>query len=216
MNAQYFDTLARVLANRDSRRRLLGLLAAAPLGSALVSDSVAGKGGKKRKPCRNGLLACKLQKRKKGKKRKVVCVDGLRDRAHCGACGNACAADLACCDGACVTTVENPAHCGACGNVCTPPQTCGGGGKPGACGCTPTTCAAQGKNCGEIADGCGGTLDCGECEESDQTCGGGGTPNVCGCLPNGAITTSWTFCCNQSCCRDELPEGQCRCAGGCG
>ncbi|HSQ67924.1 MAG TPA: hypothetical protein VLM85_32160 [Polyangiaceae bacterium] len=49
--------------------------------------------------------------------------------------------------------------------------------------CTPTTCAAQGKNCGTISDGCGGTLSCGTCT-SPQTCGGGGTPNVCGtCTP---------------------------------
>ena len=50
--------------------------------------------------------------------------------------------------------------------------------------CTPTTCAAQGKNCGSIPDGCGGTLSCGTCS-APQTCGGGGTPNVCGatCTP---------------------------------
>ena len=45
--------------------------------------------------------------------------------------------------------------------------------------CTPTTCAAQGKNCGSISDGCGRTLNCGPCT-SPQTCGGGGTANVCG------------------------------------
>jgi hypothetical protein len=44
---------------------------------------------------------------------------------------------------------------------------------------TCTTCAAQGKNCGTISDGCGGTLTCGTCT-SPQTCGGGGTANVCG------------------------------------
>ena len=51
--------------------------------------------------------------------------------------------------------------------------------------CTPTTCAAQGKNCGSISNGCGGTLSCGACT-SPQSCGGGGTPNVCGggtCTP---------------------------------
>jgi hypothetical protein len=51
--------------------------------------------------------------------------------------------------------------------------------------CTPTTCSAQGANCGSIADGCGGTLNCGSCSGS-QTCGGGGTANVCGgssCTP---------------------------------
>ncbi len=51
-------------------------------------------------------------------------------------------------------------------------------------GCTPTTCAAAGKNCGTISDGCGGNLNCGNCT-SPETCGGGGTANVCGggCTP---------------------------------
>lgn len=52
--------------------------------------------------------------------------------------------------------------------------TVGGGGT-----CTPTTCAAQGKNCGTISDGCGGSLTCGTCSGA-QTCGGGGVTNVCG------------------------------------
>src|SRR5439155_22324153 len=71
--------------------------------------------------------------------------------------------------------------CGA----CTAPQTCGGGGIANVCGlgtpppaCTPTTCAAQGKNCGTIPDGCGGTLTCGACT-APQTCGSGGIPNLC-------------------------------------
>ena len=45
--------------------------------------------------------------------------------------------------------------------------------------CVPAACAAQGKNCGSVSDGCGGTLNCGVCT-APQTCGGGGTPNVCG------------------------------------
>ncbi len=40
--------------------------------------------------------------------------------------------------------------------------------------CTPTTCAAQGKNCGTISNGCGGTLNCGTCSGSDMC-----TNNVC-------------------------------------
>ncbi len=50
--------------------------------------------------------------------------------------------------------------------------------------CTPTTCAAQGKNCGSINDGCGTTLNCGTCG-SGQTCS---AANVCqasaGCTSN--------------------------------
>ena len=49
------------------------------------------------------------------------------------------------------------------------------------CGCTPTTCAAQDKNCGTIPDGCGGSLNCGSCTSPDIC--GGTTPNVCGPAP---------------------------------
>jgi len=44
--------------------------------------------------------------------------------------------------------------------------------------CTPTTCAEAGGNCGELPDGCGGTVACGTCS-GGENCGGGG-PNVCG------------------------------------
>jgi hypothetical protein len=46
----------------------------------------------------------------------------------------------------------------------------------------PTTCTAQAKNCGSIADGCGGTLTCGTCT-APQTRGGAGTANVCSVAP---------------------------------
>jgi hypothetical protein len=41
----------------------------------------------------------------------------------------------------------------------------GGGGQNvrGTGACTVTTCAAQGKTCGVISDGCGSTLPCGTC-----------------------------------------------------
>ncbi|XXX79009.1 calcium-binding EGF-like domain-containing protein [Sorangium sp. So ce134] len=44
--------------------------------------------------------------------------------------------------------------------------------------CVPTTCAAQGATCGSIADGCGGTLDCG-------SCGAGFTCQSGTCQPTG-------------------------------
>ncbi len=55
------------------------------------------------------------------------------------------------------------------------PQADGGGDG----GCAPTTCAAQGKDCGTVSDGCGGFLGCGVCV-APASCGGSGTPNVCG------------------------------------
>src|SRR5690554_3381929 len=39
-------------------------------------------------------------------------------------------------------------------------DTCGGGGTENICGCTPTTCEENGTLCGQIDDGCGGTLTC--------------------------------------------------------
>lgn len=39
-------------------------------------------------------------------------------------------------------------------------DTCGGGGTDNICGCTPTTCEENGTLCGQIDDGCGGTLTC--------------------------------------------------------
>ena len=45
--------------------------------------------------------------------------------------------------------------------------------------CQKNTCAALGKDCGPLADGCGDVLDCGTCG-GGKSCGGGGVENVCG------------------------------------
>jgi hypothetical protein len=69
--------------------------------------------------------------------------------------------------------------------------------------CTPTTCAAQGVQCGHAGDGCGALLDCGSCP-AGQFCGGSG-PGKCG--------TS-TSCTPLTCTDQKLQCGQ---AGdGCG
>src|SRR5262245_25566074 len=62
--------------------------------------------------------------------------------------------------------------------------------------CARVTCAALAKNCGTIADGCGGTLVCGTCSPpatcTANVCGGGCTPTTCaaqgkncGAIPDG-------------------------------
>jgi hypothetical protein len=48
--------------------------------------------------------------------------------------------------------------------------------------CTPTTCAAQGIDCGPAGDGCGNLLACGTCPAGEY-CGGGG-PGKCGMMDN--------------------------------
>jgi len=65
----------------------------------------------------------------------------------------------------------------------------GGGSIGPVTACIPTSCETQHKNCGQIQDGCGHTLDCGSCSGID-TCGGGGTPDVCGqvCYEYGFIS----------------------------
>ena len=108
--------------------------------------------------------------------------------------------------GACTpkTCVDFPGKCGAqsdnCGGVtfdcggCTLPAICGGGGTPSVCGggilpgpgggaCVPrTACGAL--ECGKVADGCGGILDCLATNCTGTTiCGGAGVANQCG-APN--------------------------------
>ena len=93
-----------------------------------------------------------------------------------------------------------------------------GGSNAGAPSCVPTTCAAQGKDCGTIADHCGGTLDCGMCTGS-STCGGTGTANVCG---QGACTATTCAALNLNCgqvsdgCSATLSCGKCVAPDTCG
>ncbi len=81
-------------------------------------------------------------------------------------------------------TCVSPAFCG--GNAAAP-GTCGGndGRNPDGSiittGCTPKTASSCGAaNCGQLANGCGGTFSCGGTCQLPLLCGGGGTPNVCG------------------------------------
>lgn len=51
-----------------------------------------------------------------------------------------------------------------------------------AANCQPHSCATVGAQCGELSDGCGGTIDCG-CS-LPATCGGSGVPGTCGSSPS--------------------------------
>ena len=120
----------------------------------------------------------------------------------CGGGGNPGKCGTTQCNG--LTCAQQGIQCGpagdGCGNLiqcgkCPGGQTCGGGGQPGKCGapdggtCSKLTCQDQSIQCGPAGDGCGGSLDCGNCPNG-QTCGGGGTPGVCGtsCKPQTCAT----------------------------
>ena len=60
---------------------------------------------------------------------------------------------------------------------------CLSGGKAGTCVsgacCVPSTCAELGAQCGQAADGCGGVVACGACQQADAVC----VANQC-CVPS--------------------------------
>ena len=101
---------------------------------------------------------------------KTKCDPGM----NCGAMADGCGGTVLCGDG----------------NGCQAPQICGGGGLPNVCGgggvagdggvaCQPLSCAQTGKQCGPVADGCGGIVECPDCT-SPEVCGGGGVASMCG------------------------------------
>jgi len=106
-------------------------------------------------------------------------------------------------------------NCVECNNnfQCSGPTTCGGGGVPNACGCTPKTCADLNRTCGTASDGCGNMLSCDDGmqngTETDVDCGGG-TGNSCSqlcalgkkCTKGSDCTNGFCVdgvCCNSSC-----------------
>jgi hypothetical protein len=125
-----------------------------------------------------------------------------------GACSDPCDGSGCCDGGACVDGTSDTA-CGTGGaacHSCTLPQTCGGGGNDGVCGCTPD---CSGKVCGD--DGCGAT--CGDCS-GNATCEGGQCVDpyleICGIAYESCATSS-DGCCvaGQDCCPEGLGENGC-------
>lgn len=89
---------------------------------------------------------------------------------------------------------------GGSGGVGTGGSGGGGKGEP----CTPTTCAAEGAECGWIFDGCGEILDCGGCPEGGEC--GRHQANRCGA-------------CEPRTCADVAEQGKTACGlhdDGCG
>lgn len=88
--------------------------------------------------------------------------------------GDSCTTGETCSEGICTGGVQDPTNPDCCQCEC---EMCGH-----YCGCAPSTCEDVDATCGTISDGCGGTVECGDCE-SPEWCGGGGVDNQCGCTP---------------------------------
>ncbi len=120
---------------------------------------------------------------------------GCEDVARCTACakGQTCAGSspttcqcvpdpaATTCAGKCGTVTGNCGQTVACNPLCGKPTTCGGGGVPNVCGCTPVTNTCDGVSCGTKFNNCLQSVDCG-CT-GFSTCGGGGVAGQCGCTP---------------------------------
>ena len=165
------------------------------------------------------------------------CTSYLTDPNNCGGCGNVCAADHFCSEGACVCNagltecgsgcidvLTDPANCGACGNTCSADETCTGG----ACVCDPglTRCAEGCLDLQTDPANCGG---CGQACYVDEFCSGGA------CVCNPGLTQCGELCvdlqddpancgaCGNACAAGQLctngacvcPVGQAMCAGVC-
>ena len=86
--------------------------------------------------------------------------------------------------------------------ICTPGVTADAGVDPT---CVPSESACAGKDCGLLADGCGGFVDCGSCA-SGESCGTGSDANVC--IPElGSCAPS---CAGQACGGDDGCGGTCQ------
>lgn len=169
-----FDNLTRTLARGTSRRSLLKGLAGAVLGGgAMLGGVPSGEAFMCRQP---GVLCAK----------DAQCCSGSCDPVShrcggdlpCRSAGHPCEGNQSCCAGL-VCQASDP---GAALRCTTP--------------CTPTTCAAQGMQCGPVSDGCGGTLQCGDCPSA--TCSTGS------CAQGQCTLTPIAGCCTSD---DQCDDG---------
>jgi hypothetical protein len=192
MDPSRFDRLSKVVAESNSRRRMVQAAVALTLAGipVLQGDDTDAKrrkkGGvgaehwnkKKRFYCLNG----KTIRRYRRKQEKLLVMG-----ATLGKCG-----------APCVPTTCKALHA-KCG---TPPDGCGGTLQCGPCvdpPCTPVTCADLGVQCGTIDDGCGETVTCGPC----------GTNLVCcsGMCVNTFTNNEHCGQCDKVCAADEYCSG---------
>jgi len=166
-----------------------------------------------------------------------TCVSYQTDPSNCGGCGNVCASDEICSDGACICPggqtqcgtgckdlQTDPSNCGTCGSVCASDESC----IDGACLCDPglTQCGmgctdlqTDETNCGTCGTVCASDEFCSGgacvCDPGLTQCGAGCTdlqtdPTNCGTC--GTVCPVGGFCTGGGC---ACPAGQSECGGVC-
>ncbi len=153
MDGHRFDDLTRALAGRPSRRGVLRALA----GGAAVAvggRATAARAGQAKRPLCHAT----------GDPARPYEVIDVAEPAWEAHLAHGDAPYLDCCPG----------------DACPGPHdACGGGGVPGACGCTPKTLCEPGDT-GPVDDGCGGELTCG-CALTEADCPAGVDAAACAC-----------------------------------
>jgi hypothetical protein len=150
----------------------------------------------------------------------AYCSDLSGDVANCGACGNACAPDKFCgngaclpcsqvCGGQCTDLGSDHANCGSCGTVCLASETCTAGAcVPCAvvCGGACVDLASDDANCGSCGNACSPSESCtsGACVPCPMLCWGScvdltSDTNNCGscghtCAPGDSCTGGACVC----------------------
>ncbi len=153
-----------------------------------------------------------------------LCINYQADPAHCGQCGAACGAGMACvnfqcqcsgglaaCAAGCVDTTLDAANCGSCNAACSAGSVCTGSTcqcQGGLTSC-PTGCSnltGDGANCGACGNACGAGLVCsnGQCS---ATCATGLTQCGSSCVDT---NTAYDNC---GTCGNVCPTGR-SCSGG--
>jgi hypothetical protein len=234
MDGQHFDALTRGLGTHDSRRRLLGVLAALPVvgGLAAILDAgdAEGHGRRKRRKKRHKHGKRRRRKGNKGKGKNKTCRSqsvGETCAGQCGTVTNNCGEQVSCgscacepkcpscqvCDEATGSCVADPAREG---DTCGPAQTCENGTATpqGACNATgacvpgtPTACEPYHCSGNVCAESCADDTQCG----SGYYCNGGNQcvevlPNSQSCSRDGECASG--HCANGFCC-DEACDGTC-------
>jgi len=188
MDDQRFDTLARTVVSRPSRRALARAARGALLGALL-----AGRGGAEAATCQ-------------------------RKNKPCGGDDGRCCDGLKCCNGTCRDLDRDKRNCGRCGTRCRGGTTCLNGGcfGPGICPPTPKYCDAFGDStlcsdadtCFCTTTGAGRTV----CLQDQPFC----TTGLTRCRTNddcrdGRICVDVSDCCAD----DPLPAGARTCLRPC-